>query len=595
MDYNEVMNHETHFPKDPPSVAGNDDARLTPHSVRWFSVGAGIGAVLAAMITLATRSEPASALLFGYSLQRLVLALGLTFIGIFFLLPGFRFAERVASALNANFRERDRVYQSHLVLILALGVTLWCLLFSWLFVPHPLRPVLIWAAAALIAAIGSLRFAFADVFRALPFCERYRVLPRWRDVEPIQRRTIAVLTLISVIYLLILLPSNLNGTESPDAFARYGGDEVVIYPILMDVMTPGETFSATLYHLFIYEDYHYGYPFYAASTLLLTPVRLLTGASFAERVDLNLPLLRLGISVIPLVLACWVIVFLFTRFRRPLIAALTLVFLLLAPGSLQNNQGFWHPDGLNLLFVCLALYFLQRDDSRFGRNFFIAAVFVGLSVATRVYGVFFAPAVGAYLIQSLLKRNISWRKAVQVGLLFIAVMVLTAALSSPYLFRADARDRMIAIIGEKSGEMAHGYEGDDDPRNDYRPGWDAWAPAFEDHYVRMFCFWFLWGTLVIGSFVGRARLTFQLTLLWSAAITAYLVFLVAVKSTQYVLPALLPVMGAIFALPLTLEGEAAIFPERRRGAALRAAWVLAGVIFMAQLIVNLAIIRPRFF
>lgn len=575
--------------------AEDEAARLTSPGVRRFSVGAGLGAVLAAVMTLATRSEPAAARIFGYSLERLVLALGLILIGGLFLVLGFRFAERAASALNRFFTERERVYRTQLFLILALCVTLWCLLFTWLFVPHPLRPALIWAAALLFAAIASLRRVFAAEFRVLPLWERYRVLPRWRDVEPVQRRTIVVLALISIFYLLILLPSNLNGTDSPDAFARYGGDEVVIYPILMDVMTPGETFSATLYHLFIYEDYHYGYPFYAASTLLLTPVRLLAGESFAERVDLNLPLLRFGISVIPVVLACWVIVFLFTRFRRPFIAALTLAFLLFAPGSLQNNQGFWHPDGLNLLFVCLALYFLQRDSFRFGRNFFAAAVFVGLSVATRVYGVFFAPAVGVYLIQALLKRDIDWKKAFRVGLLFIVVMVLTAALSSPYLFRADARDRMIAIISEKSGEMAHGYEGDYDPRNDYRPGWDAWAPAFEDHYVRMFCFWFLWGTLLIGSFVGRARLTFQVTLLWSAAITAYLVFLVAVKSTQYVLPALLPVMGAIFALPITLESEPELFPARRRKLALRVVWIAASLVFAVQFIVNLATIRPRFF
>ena len=44
----------------------------------------------------------------------------------------------------------------------------------------------------------------------------------------------------------------------------------LIYPILMDVMKPGETFGATLYHLFIYEDYHYGYPFYAAAGRLWT-------------------------------------------------------------------------------------------------------------------------------------------------------------------------------------------------------------------------------------------------------------------------------------------------------------------------------------
>lgn len=43
-----------------------------------------------------------------------------------------------------------------------------------------------------------------------------------------------------------------NGSQNMEAFARYGGDEFVIYPILMEYHeTRGQTFSATLYHLFI--------------------------------------------------------------------------------------------------------------------------------------------------------------------------------------------------------------------------------------------------------------------------------------------------------------------------------------------------------
>lgn len=545
--------------------------------------------------TLATPSESDAAIFLGFSPFRLALALALLMLSAACAAAASCAARPIAGRLNALLICRERLYLTLLLLWCGLGVSLWCVLFSWLFIPANLRPALVWLALAFAAAIILIRHGYRAVFARQNLRAYYRVFPRWTEIAPVQKKTMSVLLVISALYLVILLPSNLNGTRDMDAFARYGGDEYVIYPILMDVMKPGDTFGATLYHLFIYEDYHYGYPFYAVSTLILTPSRLIFGASFAERVAVNLPLLRIGVSVIPLVLACWIIVYLFTRFRRPFVSALTLIFLLFAPGSLQNNQGFWHPDGLNLLFVCLTLYFLQRDRRRFGRNFFAAAVCCGLSIATRLYGFFFAGAIGFYLIYSLIGRILDLKKALTVGLIFIAVMTLTAALASPYLFRADARARMIEIMNEKSGEMAHGYEGDYDPRNDHRPGWDAWYPAFEDHYVKRFCFWFLWATLLLGCVMGRERLTFQAVFFWCAAVTAYLVFFVAVKSTQYVLPALLPLMGAVFALPELAADAAARLSEPRRRAVVKFAWAASAAVYVVQLAANLIIVRPRFF
>jgi hypothetical protein len=367
----------------------------------------------------------------------------------------------------------------------------------------------------------------------------------------------------------------------------------VIYPILMDVMAPGETFSATLYHRFIYEDYHYGYPFYAWSMMVLQPVQWLLGADFPDAVHINLPLLRIMVSVVPVILAAIILVYLFTQFRGILISSAVFLFLITAPGTMQNNQGFWHPDGLNLLFVVLTIYFLRRDRFRFGRNYYLSAFFCGLSIAIRLYGFFFAPAIAVYLLIPLFKKQLSLGNSIRKGLLFILVMTLTIAFSSPYLFRADARQNMLAILNEKSGEMAEGYAGDYDPRNDYRPGWDAWYPAFEDHYVEMFCFFFLIFSMVIGFVIGNHRLTHLITFLWFVTVTGYLIFFVAVKSTQYVLPALLPLMAAIFSLPITLQDwQSAAFSKKKL--LVTAAWITSIGIFLAQLIINLIKIAPRF-
>lgn len=569
---------------------------VSQRSVRQYFIALSLVALIAVGFSLATPSEMKVAVFLGYSAMRLTLVAMLLGIAMICVWLAFGANRVIANTLTNLWKSDDAVYLTMLLLCFALFVGGWLLLFSWLFVPANLRPAILWGCVAVVGAMVLLRRAAAGVFTRCSLWRHYSLLPDWNAIAEsdrvLMKRTMAILAVLSLLYLVILIPSNVNGTRDMDAFARYGGDEYVIYPILMDVMEPGETFSATLYHLFIYEDYHYGYPFYAASTLLLKPVQWvcnLRGIDFREQVQVNLPLLRFGVSVVPLILSAWVLTFLFTRFKRPLVSALTFLFVILAPGSLQNNQGFWHPDGLNLLFVCLTLYFLQRDRYRFGRNFIAAAVTCGLSIATRLYGFFFFLAIAVLILMAVGLKKISWGRAIQVGVIFIAVMMVTAALASPYLFRADARAKMVAIMTEKTGEMAHGYEGDYDPRGDHRTGWDAWYPAFEDHYVKQFCFWFLALTLLTGSFIGAQQLTYRMVASWCLVITGYLVFFVAVKSTQYVLPALLPMMSAIFGLPIVVEEEG----MNRRVCI--AAWVAAACVFVIQLAVNLVIIRPRFF
>ncbi len=140
--------------------------------------------------------------------------------------------------------------------------------------------------------------SYGETIRQNHYAEKYRLFPRWKDLSANQKKVFRFLVILSVAYILILIPSNLNGSQNMEAFARYGGDVYVIYPILMDIMRHGETFSATLYHLFIYEDYHYGYPFYAWSTLVLLPVKLISGENFAEQIQINVAVTSNFCSVI---------------------------------------------------------------------------------------------------------------------------------------------------------------------------------------------------------------------------------------------------------------------------------------------------------
>ena len=429
---------------------------------------------------------------------------------------------------------------------------------------------------------------FRQRFKTSKVTEKYRLFPRISELSAMQKKSLLILLIISLIYIAVLMPSNINGSRDWADFQAYGGDEVVIYPILQDVADPGNSYSEWLYHHYIHEDYHYGYPFYAVSYAVLLPFRLILGPDFMQRIELTLPTLRIMVSVVPLMLGCLILSFLTTRFENPWVSAAVYLFLITAPGSLQNNQGFWHPDGLNLFFVCAALYFLQRDRLRFGRNFYLCAFFVGLSAAIRLFGFFFFLAVFVCLAAGTLTKRLDLRNAIVKGLLFILVMGGTILWSSPFLFRADARQNMAAILTEKTGEMSSGYNADfSDPKNDYRPGWDAWYPAFEDHFTEMFCFFFLIASLLTACFPGREPWTFRIIFLWWIVVAVYLIWFVAVKSTQYVLPMMLPLMSCIFALPRALRDISNKYIRL-------SSWILAAGIFTAQLIINLIKIAPRF-
>ena len=549
--------------------------------------------IAAFFATFAVPSEERNAFWMGYSKQRLllgaVIALGILFFALLWL------RERKNGSLQRSFdgfaRTGDRVYFIFIGLQCLLFAALWLFQFSWLFVPKNLRPALLWAAGVFALAAFLFHRQYNELFREGNFREKYRLLPSFSDLSGKQRGVLAILIGMSLLYILVLMPSNLNGSKDWAAFQSYSGDEFVMFPILKNVLTPGNHFSETLYHHYIYEDYHYGYPFYAWSSIILSPLFPFFGTGVMERehISVTLPILRVMGSVVPLMAGCLILVFLFTRFRSRILSPAVYLFLLTAPGSLQNNQGFWHPDGLNLFFICCALYFLQRDRYRFGRNFFAAAFFAGLSAATRLYGFFFFLAIGVYLLSGLIRKILNRKRMLLSALGFILLMGLTILWADPFILKKDALEKMLAIMAEKTGEMSSGYNADfNDPRNDYRPGWDAWYPAFEDHYTEMFCFFFLIGSLLFSCFYGDEQLAARFTFLWWIVVSVYLIWFVAVKSTQYVLPMMLPLMSCIFNLPSALKTS--------RSSKIRlCAQILSWGIYIAQLIINLIKIAPRFY
>ena len=384
---------------------------MKPSRCRLFLLAAALESLAAILLYLSTPSEGDSAWLLGYSQARLLLVVPM--LGVFVLF---------AAAAGAGFwqfggfsRRVERFSRwfeigNHLlaVLIGLAGGVVWlagAFFFTYLFVPVHLRGPLVLSVLLLLESLVFLAWNDPAHLRSRAFWRPLDILPHFSNLDAGQRRVFWMLAIVGVLYFAAFIPPNLQGAENKERFFTTGGDEYVIYPIPVRMLTPGSTFEQTLYFSFVYEDYHYGYPFYAASALVLLPVRLMFGESFGEQTQLNLLLLRQLTSVLPMIGAAGILVYLGTRFKHRWRALALFLLLLSIPGVFKYNLRFWHPDGLMILFISLTLFFLARDRLRLGSNFVLAALCCGLASAVKLYGFFFFLAVAGVLAASWVVRR----------------------------------------------------------------------------------------------------------------------------------------------------------------------------------------------
>ena len=529
---------------------------MSPKTLKALLLAAFFEGVAALAWLMVNPSKQANARLFGYSYLRLGLAgVVVVLLGVLAALAWMAWREaKYTGVIDPLLWERDHLYFIQSGLLAGVIIAIACFVFSWLFIPPNLRPVIAWAGLVIVQSWLAIAISYREVYRQKDFARRYRLLPAWSDLEQVQKKVLLILLGLGLVYFALFIPLNLTGANDEHTFSIGGGDEYVIYPVVTTMYQPAKTFSASLYHIFIYEDYHYGYPFYAVSALTLLPVRLAAGPQFIHLTQVNLLLLRQFVSVLPIILAALVLVYLATRFRKLFMAAGLFALILSIPGVVRINHNFWHPDALNLLFIVLTLYFLDRDRLRFGRNFFLAAVACGLSAATRLYGFFFFLAIAAYLLAGLAKHSLSrWQTLGKAGL-FAGLMVITILFSDPFLFSASARANLIRIMNDKHSEMANGYN-EPDPQQIYHTGWEAWLPFFEEGYAANFFSVFLLASVIVGTLLGRQQIFNGMLLAWVVVLAGYLIYFVAVKSSQYMLPLFVPFYAAAFSIPVSMEGD----------------------------------------
>ncbi|NMB59738.1 MAG: hypothetical protein GYA12_11250, partial [Chloroflexi bacterium] len=261
------------------------------------------------------------------------------------------------------------------------------------------------------------------------------------------------------------------------------------------------------------------------------------------------------------------------------------LFLNTIPGIVRQNIWWWHPDALTILCVALTFLFLDRDAFRFGRNFYIAAVFCGLAVGIKTIGLFFAPVIAYLLIFALVRRQVTWKKAILSGAGFIGVMVATIFISNPLMFIPSAFERIMRIHIDHNYFFTHGWA-DSDP---YGVGWEAWQPVLNGWYGPFVFLAFALLAQAVNTGWGKIREISRQYLAWIIPFSLYVVYVIAVKPDHYWMPVMIPLFSGVIPLLENLweQFKAVRETDPDKAFLFACAAVLTAVILIVQVIFNL--------
>jgi len=260
------------------------------------------------------------------------------------------------------------------------------------------------------------------------------------------------LIIITIVIFFIFLIPNSRASENIAMVSMFEPDEGIMIPVIRRMLEPKGNFKYFLIHFVLYEYYYYGFPFFALSGVATLPFQL------ADQMD-NIPwimaTLRQVVSVLPMLIALLLLVDLHDRFRT--YRSIVLFFFLLVVPAVVKNGFWWHPDGLVLLLSVLVLYFLYRDDHKLGWRFVTAAFFCGVLTATKLVGFYFFLAVGLTIVWSLVKKRVSWKKAILMSVVFLIVMAVAYVIANPFMIFEAHRELYFKTIRKQSTLLSQGY------------------------------------------------------------------------------------------------------------------------------------------
>ncbi len=350
-----------------------------------------------------------------------------------------------------------------------------------------------------------------------------------------QKRVFTVLIFISLAYFIAFLFPNNTGAKDEMMISLFEPDEFAQYPVVTQMLEPDSSRNQTIYNFFAYGHYYYGSPFYVSSALLLLPLKLTQDLTDTQ---LNMLLLRQFISILPMLGALLLLTYIQTKFSSTVKSIGLFVFLLAVSAVVENNL-WWHVDSLAVFFVALTLFFLDRDDGRFGLDFALAAASTGLAAGTKVIGLFFVLTIPTYLLIGILSKKLTRRTAILKGLLFVGIMAAAIVISNPFLLLENQRAEMIKTLTRQSRSMSEGWT------LTYAKGPASWLNIIEELYGQLIFVGLAFIALILGILRGENRIRHLLIATWALPLGLYVLFTIAIKPTHFFLPILLPVYSSL--------------------------------------------------
>lgn len=351
-----------------------------------------------------------------------------------------------------------------------------------------------------------------------------------------QRAVLLTLIALGGAYFALFSLPNATGARDLNMTYIFESDEPAQYVHMVRMLTPASTLPQSIYRFIAYQHYFYGFPYYFFATVFgLLPAKLIAGL---QDVQLGMLFLRQIVSVLPMIVAAMLLTYMQTDFKSIWKSVLVFALLLLLPEVVFNDM-WLHPDSLVFLLIVLTLFFLFRDNLRFGWNFYVAALFCGLAVATKLIGLFYFLSIPLYIFLGWRQKHIGTRKALILAGAFVAIMAGTFIVTNPFLFWQSERTFAINTQTKLHRSLGAGFI------VAYHNGPAAWLSVISQNYSVWAFLLLSLVALAIGIVRPGKRLLNLMILSWSLPFMLYIMFALAIRASHFPLPILLPVFSAL--------------------------------------------------
>lgn len=346
-----------------------------------------------------------------------------------------------------------------------------------------------------------------------------------------------ILIIALILCFSIFIFPNMVGSADQNMLSVFEPDEFAQYPHVIRMITPSGGVANSIRKFFAYQHYYYGFPFYFFSAITILPIKLLSGG-LQSNTPIVMLTLRQMISVLPMISVVLLFIYIQKKLSRRFESILLGLLLFSIPAVFENNF-WWHPESLVLLFITLVFFFLQKDALEFGKNFWYAAIATGLATGTKLLGLYFFLTIPTYILYGLVTKRIKLKRAVMSAGGFVLLMFVTFLVSNPLLVTNSGRAAYLNIQTKQMEAMAFGWQ------VAYGKGPAFWLDIIREKYGSLLFVGFAFLGLFWGIKNKETRLQNLLYLTWIVPYSVYILFFIAIKPTHFFLPVILPLYASL--------------------------------------------------